>query len=266
MSEQQSGRVIGSVLTTLELVEHIRKLKKTTVTELANRADLSPGAVHTHLSTLKRAGYIVQEGTEYRLGPQFLASGEHVRNYSELYQASKEQIDHLAENSGECAHLIIEHDSKLFALYERFGDKAVGVELHGRKRAEPLNHLHCTAAGKAILAHLPEERVQDVLENGELPENTSETITEPQKLVEELERVRQRGYAVADEEQVQGIRAVGAPVVPADDDVEGAVAISGPTSRLQGERFQDELAKMVMEAANICEVNLQTADFKQGYI
>jgi DNA-binding IclR family transcriptional regulator len=189
-----------------------------------------------------------------------------VRNYSELYQASKKQIDELAQDSEECAHLIIEHDGKLFALYERFGPKAVGVELHGRKRAEPLNHLHCTAAGKSILTHLPEERLQRVLEGGELPENTSNTITSPQKLADELEEVCQRGYAVVDEEQVQGIRAVGAPVLTADDDVEGAVAISGPTSRLQGERFHEELPRMVMQAANICEVNLQTADFEQQYM
>jgi DNA-binding IclR family transcriptional regulator len=236
------------------------------VTELADQADLSPGAVHTHLSTLKRAGYVVQDGSEYRLGPQFLACGEHVRNYSELYQASKKQIDELAEESGECAHLIIEHDGKLFALYERFGSKAVGVELHGRKRAEPLNHLHCTAAGKSILAYLPEGRVQRVLEGSELPENTSNTITTPEKLASELEAVRQRGYAVVDEEQVQGLRAVGAPVLTDDDDVEGAVAISGPTSRLQAGRFHEKLPEMVMQAANICEVNLQTADFEQQYI
>lgn len=262
MSEQGSGRTIGSVLTTLELIEHIRRAKSSTVTELADRADLSPGAVHTHLSTLKRAGYVVQDGTEYRLGPQFIVCGEHVRNYSEFYQASKNQIDELAETSGECAHLIIEHDGELFALYERFGSKAVGVELHGRKRAEPLNHLHCTAAGKSILAHLPEDRAEAVLEDSELPENTSKTITTPEKLADELEAVRRRGYAVVDEEQVQGIRAVGAPVL-ANDVVEGAVAVSGPMSRLKGERFQEELPRMVMQAANICEVNLQTADFEQ---
>jgi len=266
MTQQHSHRVIKSVLTAMELVSHIRKAKGATVTELAERADLSPGAVHTQLATLKQAGYVVQHGTEYCLGPQFLACGEHVRNNSDLYQASKNQIDELATESGECAHLIIEHDGKLFALYERFGPKAVGVELHDRKRAEPLNHLHCTAAGKSILAHLPEERVQNLLESTQLPQNTSKTITNPQKLADELEQVRQQGYASVDEEQMQGIRAVGAPVLNSSDVVRGAVAISGPTSRLQGERFDTELPEMVIQAANICEVNLQNANFEDQYM
>lgn len=265
MNHSTSGRVIKSVLTAMELVEEIRHAKGGTVTELADRTGLSPGAVHTHLSTLKQAGYVVQRGTTYTLGPQFLACGEYVRNDSELYQASKGQVDDLAAESGECAHLIIEHDGKLFALYERFGSKAVGVELHNRKREEPLDHLHCTAAGKAILAHLPSERTQDIIHRSKLPQNTPNTITAPSTLAEELDDVRQRGYALVDEEQMQGIRAVGAPVLDAEGDVRGAIALSGPTSRLQYDLFREEFPEMVMEAANICEVNLQTAAFEEHY-
>jgi DNA-binding IclR family transcriptional regulator len=250
----------------MELIEELRHAKGGTVTELADQTDLSPGAVHTHLSTLKQAGYVVQHGTTYSLGPQFLACGESVRNDSELYQASKNEIDELAAESGECVHLIIEHGGKLFALYERFGPKAVGVELHNRKREEPLDHLHCTAAGKAILAHLPGDRAKDIIHRSKLPQNTSNTITDPTKLADELDDVRQRGYAFADEEQMQGIRAVGAPVLDAEGGVRGAIALSGPTSRLQDATFHEEFPEMVTQAANICEVNLQTATFEEQYM
>jgi DNA-binding IclR family transcriptional regulator len=266
MHNKKSGRVIKSVMTALELVGHIRTTDSVTVTELADQADLTPGTVHTHLSTLKRAGYVVQQGTEYSLGPQFVACGEHVRNTSKLYQASKKQVDELAENTGECAHLIIEHDGKLFALYERFGPKAVGVELHNRKRAEALNHLHCTAAGKSILAHLPEDRVQEIIDESNLQRNTSRTTTDAQTLAAELERVREQGFALVDEEQMQGIRAAGAPVLDVNEQVVGAIALSAPTSRLQGSLFREEIPKMVMEAANISEVNLQTANFEERYM
>lgn len=266
MNDNNPGRVIKSVETAMELIKYIRDTKNTTITDLAERADLSPGTVHTHLSTLKQAGYVVQHETTYSLGPQFLACGEHVRNNSELYQASKEQIDQLANESGECAHLIIEYDGKLFALYERFGSKAVGVELHERKREEPLNHLHCTAAGKSILAHLPSERLHSLINKMELPRNTSNTIANRSDLIDELDWVRQHGFALADEEQMQGIRAVGAPILDSNDKVLGALALSGPTSRLKGDRFNEEFPKKILQATNICEVNLQISDFEEQYI
>jgi len=265
MSQHDSGRVIQSVQTALNIVDHIRESDGSTVTELAERTGLTPGSVHTHLATLERAGYVVQNGRKYRLGPQFLTLGEHFRNHSELYQASKSRIEELAEGTGECAHLIIEHDGKLFALYERFGSEAVGVELHDRKREQPLNHLHCTAAGKSILAHLPDERIREIVDERGLPENTPKTITDRGELLEELERVRERGFAVADEEQMQGIRAVGAPVTDGEE-VAGAIALSGPASRLQGEQFRSEFPELVIQAANICEVNLQTAEVEEEYI
>jgi len=266
MARQDSGRVIQSVLTAVDIVGHIRESNGVTVTQLADATGLAPGTVHTHLATLERAGYVVQRGTEYRLGPQFLTLGEHFRNHSELYQASKGRVEELADESGECAHLIIEHDGQLFALYERFGAKAVGVELHDRKREQPLNHLHCTAAGKSILAHLPDDRVRAILDRSGLPRNTPNTITDRETLLEELEQVRNRGFALVDEEQMQGIRAVGAPVVDSEESVAGALALSGPKSRLQGERFHTELPEMVMQAANICEVNLQTTDLDGEYL
>jgi DNA-binding IclR family transcriptional regulator len=172
-------------------------------------------------------------------------------------------VSELAEASGLAAgtvhaHLIIEHDGHLFSLYERFGEKAVGVEYHDRKREQPLNHLHCTAAGKAILSQLPESDVREITTERGVPQNTEHTITDVEELIEELAVVRDRGYAFADEEQMSGIRALGAPVTPAGERVAGAIAVSGPTSRLKNETFREELPDLVVEAANICEVNLHT--------
>jgi len=266
MARNDSRRYIQSVLTTTELLRCIRESNGATVSELADRTDLSPGTVHTHLSTLQEAGFIVQDDREYGLGPQFLALGETVRNRSELYQASRHQVNKLAEGNDECAHLILEHEGKLFTLYERFGSEAVGVQFHDRKREKPINHLHCTAAGKAILAHVPEERIQHILETGKFPQNTPNTITDPELLLEELAEIRRQGFAVADEEQMEGIRAVGAPIIKGNDTVAGAIAVSGPSTRLQGDFFREDLPQTVMQAANICEVNLQSTHLEDQYV
>lgn len=263
MPGERSHRKIKSVDTTCRLVKLLRERGEATVSTLAADLDLAPGTVHTHLATLKGHGLVVQGQKGYRLGPRFLTLGEFVRNHSDLYQAAKEEIDDLADESGECVHLLTEHDGRLVPVYERFGENAVAVEYHDRKREEPVKHLHCTAAGKAILAYTPDGRVREIIDEVGLPPNTPQTITDRDTLLDELERIRERGYSIADEEQLQGIRAVGASIRGSDGTALGAIAVSGPTSRLKGDRFETEVPELVTQTANICEVNYETLDLSE---
>jgi DNA-binding IclR family transcriptional regulator len=258
MQEESGSRTVKSVSKAADIIEQLRKVQGGTVSEVADGVDLSVASVHSHLATLKQRGYVIQHENTYNLGPQLLTLGEHVRHNSSLYNASKEQVEQLANESGECAHLITEHDGNLYSIYEWFGANAVAVEFHNNKRERPLNHLHCTASGKAILAELPEEKIDSIFGDGELPKKTKQTITNRETLLEELADIRERGHAIADEEQMQGIRAVGASIKRSDVTVEGAISVSGPASRLSGERFREELPNRVTHMANICEVNLQT--------
>ena len=258
MGTEGAGRTIKSVDVVCELVTELRDTHGVTVTELAEAVDRSPGTVSTYLSTLRNHGFVVKSASGYTLGPEFLTFGEYVRHNIPLYQAAKEEVDRLVAEVGECGHLIIEHHGQIYTLYENFGTNAVGVEYHSRKREIPLDHIHCTAAGKAILAHLPEARARRILDDCGLTRNTEKTITDLDELLDRLEVVRERGYALADEEQLHGIRAVGVPVVTANRTVAGAITVSGPASRLRGDWFRDDLPERVMQASNIAEVNLET--------
>lgn len=250
-------RTIQSVTTAASVIELLREREGATVTELADETGLTPGTIHTHLATLKECNYVIQEDDEYRLGYHLLALGESVRNHHQLYRASKEQIETLADETSESVHLIIEQSGQIYALYERFGQEAVGIDFHIQKREQALTHLHCTAAGKAILSQFPRNRVEEIVEQNGLPSVTEHTITEMDELFEELETVREQGYAFVDEEQMLGIRAVGAPITHQGENV-GAIAVSGPTARLKETKFRETLPEQVIQAANICEVNLQT--------
>lgn len=253
------ARTINSVTNACRLIEHLQHSEDVTVTELAEETGLTPGTVHTYLATLCEENYVRKEGTHYELGPKLLTLGEYVRNHHDLYRATKDQLEKLAEDTEEAAHLIIEHDGQLFALYERFGEEAIGEEFHERKREQPLNHLHCTAAGKAILSGRSEERVREIVERRGMPEKTNYTITDLDSLLEELAEVRERGYAFADEEQIAGMRAVGAPIRLSTGETVGAIAVSGPTTRLKNDKFRETLPELVVQAANISEVNLNSS-------
>lgn len=253
----KSTRSVKSVETTAEIVDAIRRMHGGGVSDLADRVGLSPGAVHTHLSTLEDVGYVVKQDGTYHLGPEFLALGEAVRYNHPLFQAGRDEVDKIAVEVGECVHLVVENQGRLYAVYEQFGDDAVGAEYHNRKRQQSFPP-HSTAAGKAILAAEDPARTEKILSAANLEPQTKHTLTSEAELYDDLEDVKERGYATVDEEQMNGIRAVSAPVFDGDD-VLGAVAISGPVSKFQGEFFQEELPEMVMRVKEVCEVNLQAS-------
>lgn len=260
MATETPSRRIKSVRRAGLILRYLREAGPTTVTELADEFGLSPGTVHTYLATLQEMGFVEQRGDEYALGLELLPLGEHVRIQNPLYQAARGEVDRLARVSNGVAHLLVEDDGKLLALYETFGEKAIGKEFHARKRDQPQEHIHCTAGGKAILSRLPDRRVREIAAERGLPEFTDNTISELPALLDELAEIRERGYALNDQEQMRGIRAVGAPVVDTDGGIVGAVSVSGPANNWRGPYFHEELPELVTRSANNVEVNLQSEE------
>ena len=116
-------------------------------------------------------------------------------------------------------------------------------------------YLHSTALGKAVLAHLPESYVYEIIDQHGLPAQTNQTITDPDELFDELETIRERGFAQDKGERAGGIRCIAAPVVDGEDRVLGAVSVAGPTNRMEEDRFGRTIPGMVRRAANVIEIN-----------
>lgn len=252
------GRQLKTVNTSIKVLQSLEQLNGAGVTELANYLDLSKGAVHNHLSTLRANKLIVKNGDEYHLALQFITFGEYVKNRSPLYRSGREEIDRIAIKTGEYAHLMAEEYGQGIHLYKDKGENAVGEPYHNRNLQEA-DHLHYSAAGKAILSSLQDGNVESIIEQFGLPKRTDNTITTPESLFEELEEIRDRGYAFNDEEEIEGLRAVGAPIHAKKGEIIGAVSISGPVSRLKGDRFRTEIPEVVVQAANVIELNIDTA-------
>lgn len=260
VTNDRGKRTIGSVDTALKVLEALRRTDGATLAELVEEVDLSKGALHTHLATLREHGFVEQHGDSYALGPKFLTFGEYVRNSTPLYRAAKKEVDALASKTGECVHLITEEDGLESVLYESFGDRAVGRELFIKNREQMGRHLHYSAAGKSILSQFDKDELDALIEQRGLPPATKHTITDPDEFKAELERVREHGYATNDEEDLLGIRAVGSPIFSPGGEVLGALSVSAPASRLESDRFTEEFPALVKEYVNIIEVNIQTGD------
>lgn len=253
-----SPRRIQSVQTASTILEAVQYLDEPTFSDLCDEVSISKGTVHTYLETLESEGLISKAESGYRLGFRLVTMGESVRNQTGIYRAGQDEVEKLAETTGEWVHLTVEYQGREVTIYESSGDRAVAMDYHLRMRESP-QYLHHTATGKAMLAHLDRDRVRQIVDQQGLVRRTEKTIDTSEALFEELDQIRTQGYAVNDEEEVRGMRSVGTVIQGGDAAVAGAISVTAPTSRLSGEYLDSEIPELVMEAANIIEVNLETS-------
>jgi IclR family transcriptional regulator, acetate operon repressor len=238
--------------TTLKIIDYLRETDGAGVTEIANWLDIAPSAVHKHLSTLQEHRYVVNENSEYRLGLKFLELGGYTRHQMELYSTAKPEIKLLAEETGEKTNLLVEEYGLGIYLYRSMGNEAVQINTYTGEAV----YLHNTALGKALLAHLPRERVEEIIDHHGLPSVTAKTITDQGELFESLSKIQDRGVAFDDEERIKGLRCVAVPILDDEGKAMAAMSVSGPKSRMTNERFREEIPDKLFQKANLIELDL----------
>lgn len=243
---------VKSVEKTFDIVRTIQDLGGASLTTLAREMGIPQSTAHNYLKSLEDAEYLVNDNGTYQVGIRFLEHGAYARNRLKIYEIAKPEVDKLADETGELANLLIEEHGRGSYLHRAYGVDAVQVEAHVGTRV----YLHSTALGKAILAHLPAERRDAILDRHGLPERTPRTTTDRAELLDDLAEIRDRGYAYDDEERLSGLRCLAAAVRSDSDRVLGAVSIAGPTNRLRGDRYHEELPKKLLEAVNVIELNV----------
>jgi len=216
------------------------------VSEVASELEMPMSTAHSHLSTLVDLELATTEGDQYVPGSACLEFGEYVRFRRESYRLAKSYTKQLFEESGYRSVFMIEEHGHGLYLHSASGNQP-GWEHDRPGTKEPV---HSVAAGKAILSALPDKRVDEIVEERGLAERTDNTITDRAELNAELEKVRERGYALNEEENIDGIRAVGAPVTSPDGRVVGSFSVAGAANRMVGDEFREELPNTVLALIN----------------
>ncbi|WP_137288321.1 IclR family transcriptional regulator [Natronorubrum halophilum] len=247
---------VQAVVKSLDVLEALWQAEGAGVTELTERTGLAKSTVHAHLTTLRSKGYVVQDGDEYRLSLRFLSFGEHVKHAEPLYAAAEAPIEDLANQTGERVLCSTEQNGLGTVIRACDGDRSVTSSID----VGTPTYLHCSAGGKAILAHFDDEKIDRIIASWGLPAFTDETITDRETLIAELEEIRETGIAYNHGEYLPGISAIGAPILDNDGAVCGAVTIVGPQHRLETEWEHDELQNQLLSTANTIEVNLLFAE------
>jgi DNA-binding IclR family transcriptional regulator len=246
-----SKRNIKTTKTIFDIIESIQKLGGPGVSEIAEYNEIAVSTAHTHLSTLVEMEYLRKEGDCYYLGLRFLDHGVYAKNQHPLNNAIQPALGQLAEDTGESAWVVVEEHGWGINLEGAKGDRGVRTE----ERMGYRTFLHVHAPGKAILAHLPDEYVETILEKRGLPRLTENTITDRDVLFSELEEIHDRGYAFDNGEGIQGVSAVAAPIIT-DNTVRGAVTVYGPSNRFTNAKFHEEYPEAVLGTANTIELQL----------
>ncbi|MCQ6268087.1 IclR family transcriptional regulator [Fictibacillus sp. WQ 8-8] len=213
------------------------------VTEIANQIDINKSSVYRILSTLVQYGYIEQDSEtgRYKLGYKLLEVSSKLLESIDLRAEARPYLQELENLTNEVIHLVVYDQGEVVYIEKLEGNETLRMHSKVGKRAP----MHCTSVGKAILAYLPTNVVQDILDRKGMPMNTDKTITNKDNFLQELIEVRKRGYALDIEENEYGITCIAVPIFDHLGKVIAAVSISGPTMRMTKERMEQLQSQMI---------------------
>lgn len=253
MAERAEDRKLKSGVRMLRVIEALKANEGMGVTDVADALGVSKSTAHAHLATLRDEGYVFKDVDDrYKLGLKFLDVGVVARQNRDDLFPTKRKIREIADQTGEKAWCIVEERGKAVFLYEAQGENAIQTFAYPGKRAE----LFELAGGRAILANVASERRATLFGEYERENRLTGVPFTLDELESDLERIREREYAFNPEYYVKHVAAVGVPIMDNRDVVRGALSISGPMHRLEGQKLEEEFPKLLLGIANEVGVNM----------
>ncbi|MFO7927312.1 MAG: IclR family transcriptional regulator [Halobacteriota archaeon] len=238
--------------TSIRMIEGIIDLGgEAGITELATHLSVAKSTVYKHLSTLESNGIVVKHDGRFRIGLRTLEFGGYAQRYDGVYDTARPQMRMMADETGELANLMFEENGRGVYIHTSRGEDAVDIDTQTGRRA----YLHATGLGKAILATLDDDRVEEIIGATGLPAVTEHTITEPAALFDELAEIRASGVAYDREECVDGMACIARPL-STPGDRPAAISITGPVSRVTSDEAEQSIRTVLEQAGNVIELNL----------
>lgn len=236
---------IKSVERAFQILESVSLAKNGVgITELSSSLRMYKSTIHRVLSTLVSAGYAEQDSQtgRYKLGYKLVEVSSRLLNNLDVRREALPYLQELADETKEVVHLVVLDQGQVVYIEKVEGTETIRMHSRVGTRAP----VHCTGVGKAILAHLPQTNINEILQVHGLPFHTPYTIATEEGLYQELQKIRQQGYAFDLEENEIGITCVAAPIWDHRKLVAASISVSAPTMRMQETRLQ-ELAQFVKE-------------------
>jgi DNA-binding IclR family transcriptional regulator len=242
-------QVLDRVLSIIDALTKVRE--DASAAELAERVKLHKSTAHRLLSILERHRIVERDSQtgRYRLGLRLFELGTIAMDRFNIRDRARPYLEGLLEELNETVHLCALDAGEI--LYLDKIEPARSVRMASR-----IGHrkpVHCTAVGKAILAHLSGAEQESILQLHGLPRVTPKTITTASELKAEFKPIRERGYALDNEETESGLRCIGAVILDCNGRPVAAVSVSAPSFRLTMDKVPDLAGPVVRVARALSE-------------
>ncbi|PAB60850.1 KdgR family transcriptional regulator [Anaeromicrobium sediminis] len=213
-----------------------------TVLNLSNELQINRSTVHRIINILKDESLVLQNpyNKKYCLGPTAYHIGaSYVNNYDQI----RYMINDIALDINQSVGFVKLEGEKIINIYEVETYQPIRM---GYRQGQ-YYPIHCGAYGKCTMAfYEPKERLEKIVYSTELVKNTPNTITDPEKLLKEYEKIRKDGYAISDEENVIGLIGIGAPVFNFNGKIIGTIA----SALIKSSTTKEDIEKVKMTMIN----------------
>ena len=226
-----------------------------TLTQLSRRLHLHVSTMHRLLVNLVRQGFVEEDPIVggYQLSYRVLRMGLRVLDRLDFRRVAQPLLRELNQRTKETVHLAILQETRAISIEKFDSPQPVGLDA----RLGGIMPLHCTGVGKTWLAYQGEDLLNKITQSPGFPRMTARTITGLPQLRRELEKIREQGYTVDQEEAVEGLSCVAGPVFNHNGQIVAAFSVAGPATRLTADRIP-ELAQLVRETS-------QKISYRLGY-
>jgi IclR family KDG regulon transcriptional repressor len=215
------------------------------VSEIARQSGENPSSICKHLAAFQQIGLVEQDShTErYRIGTYSLRLASLTLKTLNIRDISAPYLRQIADQTGETVHLVIRDGLRVVYIDKVESSKT--IRMHSQIGLR--NPMYCTGVGKAILAYSPLALVDAVLAEGTIS-FTDHTLTSREALLKDLDKIRERGFAIDDGEHEAEVRCSAAPILNHLKEPIASFSVSGPKWRLSDEKLE-EIGKMVHDTA-----------------
>lgn len=221
------------------------------LSQISSALDYSLSTTYRIIATLKLERFVEQDpvSKKYGIGLRLFEMGLSNNYYQLLAKKAGPVLERIAEETGESSNLAVLIDGRIVYIAQRHSLQMMKTFVQLGKRSP----VHCTGVGKVLISELPQKEIEQIVRKHGLEQYTSRTITSLDKLLDELEKVREQKYAIDQEEREEGVVCIAAPIYSSKQKIIAAISISGPTSRISETKLAGIIELLKYNAQNLSE-------------
>jgi DNA-binding IclR family transcriptional regulator len=209
--------------------------------EISESLQLHKSTVHRFLMVLEHHRMIERTGRgKFRLGLRLLEYSTHVLEQHDLRETAEPHLRRLVAEVEETAHLCVMDQDQIVYLNKIEPSRSIRMI----SRVGSTSPIHCTAAGRAMLAAYAPDTVKERLKRVTLRQFTAKTIRTHEELLKEIDRTRRRGFGIDDGEREEGVRCLGVAILAPDRLPIAAISISGPPFRITKQKVPEIVQRL----------------------